>query len=29
MKHCKVTDNDNAFIGYYNIAICQRILGDY
>ena len=29
MKHCKITDNDNAFIAYYNIAICHRILADY
>ena len=29
MRHCKVTDTDNAFLAYYNIAICHRILGDF
>ena len=29
MKHCKVTDNDNAYISYYNIAIGHRVLGEY
>ena len=29
MRHCKVTDTDNAFLAYYNIAICHRILSDF
>ncbi len=29
MRHSKVTDTDNAFLSYYNIAICHRILGDF
>lgn len=29
MKHCKITDTENAFIAYYNIGICQRILADF
>ena len=29
MRHCKVTDSENAFISYYNIAICHRILADF
>jgi hypothetical protein len=28
MRHCKVTESDNAYVAYYNIAICHRILGD-
>jgi hypothetical protein len=28
MKHSKSADTENAFISYYNIAICHRLLGD-
>jgi hypothetical protein len=26
-KHCEFTDKENVFASYYNIGICQRILG--
>lgn len=28
-KHCEFTDKENVFAAYYNIGICQRILGTY
>lgn len=29
IKHSEYTDKENAFAAYYNIGICNRILGQY
>lgn len=29
LKHLEFTDKENAFSSYYNLGICQRLLGHY
>lgn len=29
LKHCEFTDQENSFAAYYNIGMCQKMLGDF
>lgn len=29
LKHSKLTDSESAFLAYYNIGICHRLLGEH
>jgi len=29
LKHAKLTDSESAFLAYYNIGICHRLLGEH
>ena len=29
MKHSKITDTENAFVSFYNLGVCHRVIEDY